>query len=115
MEVYNLKYLPPYLRSCLAQFRAGILPIEIELGRYRNVPAEQRLCPLCTLGEPEDECHFVFRCEHFANLRTIMFNNTNIDTLDEVQALRTLMESYAKKLSIYICNALQKRKHTLYQ
>ena len=33
-----------YLRSILTQFRCGILPLQIETGRYHGEPVEDRLC-----------------------------------------------------------------------
>ncbi len=43
-------------RSLLAQFRFGILPLEIEVGRYRNKPFAERKYPFC--AEVEDEIYF---------------------------------------------------------
>ena len=40
-------------RSLVAQLRAGILPLAIEVGRFKNIPEENRLCELCDLGEVE--------------------------------------------------------------
>ena len=34
-------------RSAMARFRCGIAPINIELGLYVNVPADQRFCHFC--------------------------------------------------------------------
>lgn len=36
------KNLSKYSRSLLAQFRCGILPLEVEIGRFRNIPLENR-------------------------------------------------------------------------
>ena len=36
-----------YQRSLFAQFRSGILPLEIEFGRYRNIDLSERICKLC--------------------------------------------------------------------
>ena len=33
-----------YQRSLFAQFRSGILPLEIEVGRYRNIDLSERIC-----------------------------------------------------------------------
>ena len=67
-EDYLEKYLPRYQRSLMSQIRCGILPLEIECGRfklYRNsagkmahLPPEMRICNLCKL-ECETELHFV--------------------------------------------------------
>ena len=48
-------------RHALAQIRTGHHPLEIERGRYVNIPREQRLCNVCT-SDIEDEYHFVLRC-----------------------------------------------------
>ena len=37
-------------RSHLAQLRLGILPLMIELGRFRNIDLEKRLCTVCNLS-----------------------------------------------------------------
>ena len=114
-EQYTMTYLPPHLRSCLAQFRAGILPIEIELGRFHNKRPEERLCPVCPLQEIEDECHFVFKCQHYTALRTILFDNIDIDLSNTGHALRVLMNVHTKTCAMFIYTALQKRKDTIYK
>ena len=45
-------------RSTISKMRTGTYPLEIELGRYRGVPEENRLCKLCRC-EPEIEEHFM--------------------------------------------------------
>ncbi len=37
-------------RSLCAQLRASVLPLAVEVGRYKGIPEEQRLCVLCDLG-----------------------------------------------------------------
>ncbi len=54
-------------RSLLAQFTFGILPLEIEVGRYHNKPVAERKCPFC--AEVEDEIHFLFNCEKYNEFR----------------------------------------------
>ena len=49
-------------RHSLAQIRTGHHDLEIERGRYRNIPRDQRLCKIC-LDEVEDEYHFILRCK----------------------------------------------------
>ena len=53
-EIYLFFNIPKYHRSLFAQFRAGILPLKIETGRYRNVSLPDRLCTLCDDSEVED-------------------------------------------------------------
>ena len=47
-ENYVAMDMCKYLRSILAQFRCGILPLRIETGRYHGEPVEDRLCKLCS-------------------------------------------------------------------
>ena len=42
--------------------------LEMNLGRYKGFPREERLCPLCKL-EQEDESHFLWVCPIFAEDR----------------------------------------------
>ena len=35
----------------------------METGRWSGLRREERICKQCTLGEVEDEAHFVLRCE----------------------------------------------------
>ncbi len=53
----NRKY-----RSALARLRGGILPLEIEVGRWNNVDIYARFCKLCNNGLIENEYHFMFEC-----------------------------------------------------
>ena len=45
-------------RSLLAQLRIGILPLQIEVGRYYRKQLNERLCLICSDNVIEDECHF---------------------------------------------------------
>ena len=57
VEKYVIINLTSKERSLLAQLRIGILPINIEVGKYRNIPADQRFCLQCN-NLVEDEIHF---------------------------------------------------------
>ena len=58
-------------RSLFSQIRFGILPFEIEVGRYRQKPVEERFCYHCK-DEAEDEFHFLFSCKAQKNLRNYL-------------------------------------------
>ena len=62
-------------RSAMAQFRYGILPLNIETRRFRNQPIEQRICNLCELNEIEYEFHFLFKCTLYNDCRKIWIEN----------------------------------------
>ena len=52
----------------ITKFRISSHQLEIERGRYRNIPASQRICKLCNL-EVEDELHFLLECPKSNKIR----------------------------------------------
>ena len=64
-ELYVSLLISKFKRSIFCQFRSGILPLVIETGRYRNVPADERLCEICNLNLVEDEIHFLCFCPRY--------------------------------------------------
>ena len=88
---YVMVNISKYQRSLFAQFRSGILPLEIEIGRYRNIPLELRVCKMCHLGVVEDEIHFLCECPRYSEYREILFHKArnsysvfeNFDNLDK--------------------------------
>ena len=54
-------------RQLLTKFRLSYHNLEIELGRYKNIPRNQRQCKFCkTL---DDEFHFFFDCKVTDNIK----------------------------------------------
>ena len=51
VENYVLLNLSTSEISAMAQLRFGILPLNVETGRLKNQPTEQRICNLCELNE----------------------------------------------------------------
>ena len=43
--------------------RGGTAALRIETGRWNGLKREERICRQCTMGEIEDEEHFLLRCE----------------------------------------------------
>ena len=92
-EGYLLANLDKYKRSLICQFRLGILPLEVEVGRYANVEYENRVCKLCNDGV-ENEIHFILKC--------VALNDTRQRCLSAVPEL-TLIEEDVNKLK-YLSN-----------
>ena len=66
--------LPRYQRSIVSRLLCGILPLEVEVGRYKKknkkkIPREERYCKVCNKKEVEDEVHFVMSCEKLEGQR----------------------------------------------
>ena len=55
--------------------------LEVEKGRHTNTKRELRLCKMCTMGQIEDEGHFLDVCPAYAELRS-----TNPSTRDRQRA-----------------------------
>ena len=78
-ESYILCNLNKPKRSLLAQLRLGILHLEVETGRYLNVPLENRICKLCN-NQVEDEIHFSCVCTRLQHIRSGIFYTLNVNT-----------------------------------
>ena len=61
-------------RSVIAKLRMGIFPLQVERGRYRNIPHYERLCESCEAKEVEDLDHFLLNCEKHSNLRAQLYD-----------------------------------------
>jgi hypothetical protein len=57
-------------RQLLTKFRTSDHPLEIELGRYKQIPRHQRLCKTCKVLD--DEIHFFLQCKKKTNIIIII-------------------------------------------
>ncbi|KAL5258289.1 hypothetical protein ACHWQZ_G008954 [Mnemiopsis leidyi] len=80
--------LEPYLESnnfklrySTTQFRISAHDLQVERGRYINLPRDKRICLWCktTLNRDiiEDEPHILFDCDLYAGLRQKLIRNLN--------------------------------------
>ncbi len=77
--------LPKFQRSLISQLRLGILPINIETGRYTGIPEGDSICEMCSQNRVENEDHFLFECDLYAPMRNDLeasigasFDNMNV-------------------------------------
>ncbi len=66
---------PRNLSHYIFKFRTANHRFPIEVGRWHNIPYENRLCDKCNLNTLGDETHYLLRCQFFNNYR-----ETFIDT-----------------------------------
>ena len=59
----------PRLAQSLFQ---GCLDHDLETGRHKNLSLDKRLCKHCDSQDVEDEIHFLFRCNKYAQIRDEM-------------------------------------------
>lgn len=62
-----------YQRKAFCKFRISAHRLQIELGRYLNVPRVERYCKNCSLNEVENEVHFLCRCTKHNTNRVNLF------------------------------------------
>ena len=109
----NRKY-----RSILAQLRIGILPLEIETGRWKGVEIERRTCQLCNSGSVEDESHFLFECIFYACERNDFFTKIGVlspESLSTETKFKKIMEHCNILNTVkYACEIYEKRKSKLF-
>lgn len=86
-ERYLSVDLPVNLRYAFARFRTSSHHFNIELGRYQNIPLQERICNFCSenrnMSVLDCEFHVLFHCGRFDNIRTQFLENwyTNDKTL----------------------------------
>ena len=126
MSVENyVKYnLIPSERSAMAQFRFGILPLNIEtrrfrIPRFRNQPVQDRLCTLSEFNEVEDECHFLFKCSQ-SDLRNDWIRNITDKTPDFVEMdtttkFKVIFAIHHKITAKFILRSYNVRKKNLFR
>ena len=79
-------------RKLITKIRCSDHQLEIEKGRHRKIPREERICRLCTDNEIETEEHFLNKCKFFhhlelkhglcrANIISDMINNKNLEKI----------------------------------
>ena len=68
----------------MARFRCVIASIIIKLGRYVNVPADQRFCHFCE-NCIEDEVHTIVRCPMYTKVRNELFTQVTYFNNDFMQ------------------------------
>ena len=103
-EEYVLSDISKRRRSLIAQLRSGILPLQVEVGRFRNISLCDRVCILCQNGSIEDEFHFVCECSAYSDLRVDMLRKIqnqipDICTLDPLFQFTVIMADFQKNSS----------------
>ena len=81
LEDYLIKETNFKTRQLITKFRVSDHCLEIEIGRYKNIPREQRICKECN-KEVDDEYHFFLNCNNNRNLRTKFFNIIQLNNPD---------------------------------
>ena len=58
----------------ITKLRLSSHRLEIEVGRWKKLTREERICRSCELGKVENETHFLFECSRYMQKRILMYN-----------------------------------------
>ena len=118
VENYVKLNLSSIERSYMCQLRLGILPIAIEVGRYKSIPLNERLCTLCDENVVEDEMHVLFKCSKYEEERRQWYENIDVEVDNENiidECLLQYIFTFPRKTAKFICEIMEKRKTFLYR
>ena len=109
--------LSKYQRSVFAQYRCGILPLQIEIGRYRNIELSNRTCQICN-AEVEDEIHFLLTCDAYAEARNKLYQKASsfenaFPEYDVFEKFTFLMSNLQKPVIKFLTSAIAIRSKFL--
>ena len=111
-EKYLIQIEDRKLRIPLTKFRLSDHELNIETGRHRNIPRNERHCPLCKAKVVEDEAPALLVCEQYNSLRTTFFNktgNTNeTNSLSKIEKMQLIFNSNDQRNNLYIANYIRK-------
>ena len=98
----------PQQRAMVTRLRTSSHKLNIEVGRHRNIPVNERKCQQCDLNQVEDEHHFIFKCSKYENHRRefmtqcqMVTNNFNL--LTDEEKLYYIFNSDPDMLKIFGC------------
>ena len=71
-------------RKSLTSFRISERNLEIEGGRYYNIPRNMRVCKLCNMQAVESEFHFLLTCPAYRQLRQQYVGTSSWATIEKL-------------------------------
>lgn len=119
-ELYVKLNLSIRHRSLLARMRCGVLPLNIETGRYRRIPEHERLCVMCDNRQVESETHVLFSCPFYQHIREMYilacFSNNCYEIMIDAEKLTLLMSKpdTIRKTCTFLEEAMNKRATAMY-
>ena len=110
-------YIGRKAKIAFTKFRCGIAPINIEIGRYKNLPVEERLCPFCPECI-EDEVHVITCCPLYDDVRNELYDfikgvDVNFELLNNIDKTIYILSGYngnILKKCANMCDAILKRR-----
>ena len=97
-------------RQIISKFICSNHWLEIERGRYKNIPREDRICTVCNLKVTEDENHFLLICPAYSEIRKSIFT-IGETILGSVEAI--FNQTHPGKIAKFLKLAFEHREVTL--
>ena len=104
LENYLLKF-PKKLYYPLIRFRTTNHKLPVELGRWSNVPLNERTCTKCAFNCLGDEFHYLFECEYFKHDRHLLIKRyfyIRPNILKYHQIMNSQNKTIVKNLSLFV-------------
>jgi hypothetical protein len=113
--LHNIKSVR--LRRSITIIRISAHSLHIEVGRYKQLPVEDRICGYCKT-DIEDEVHFLIACPLYLDLRTELKLKTGLHTLfvninETLRAILDPVAEYASEMAHYVHSCYNLRKQSL--
>lgn len=83
-EIDPYTELPFKDRQIISKMLCVSHKLGIETGRHQDIPQEERICSLCTLGKVEDEIHFMAECPAYENIRKEYFETDKFTNIEDM-------------------------------
>ena len=98
-------------RNTLCKFRIGLHSLEIEIGRHRNIPVEDRKCRLCKL-DVEDEVHFLLNCPLLNSVRdpvlkNVIMSSPNLSSCNATEKFIWLLSNESPEIIKLLANLIR--------
>ena len=104
-------------RTLFTKFRGGLLKLECNVGRYNNIPFQERLCPLYVChSDVETEFHLLLVCPGLVPVRTKYFSAIwyTYPSMDKfVQLCNSTNVNTTLNIGRFILSALKVRSNAL--
>ena len=115
--------LPHNERSLIARLLCGILPLEVEKGRFKKNRKEKdvRYCRTCNTTKVEDEIHMIFHCEALLTTREskldpLLGKESGVKDYEDHDKLKWLLsKDHIKEFSKVFACLFQQRRDSLYK
>ncbi len=104
----------------IIKLKCGVLPIAVEIGRFKNVPRELRVCKVCNGGMVEDEVHVMYECEALKDEREMLKQEAlgivDLSELKGIEFLHRILQSDMLKVTAkHLIVMMERRREIMYR